>query len=248
MTRSPLLIVIAVLALVLAAAAIVLQFALPSKGGGASAADLNALRSQVAALRSGGAGLRVAFVNAETAFAVFTNAVSDLRQTTADKRQQITELTSSYSAGTVNKEQYQKRLTQLNAELLDAQLSVDMGTLSRMIDSSAFSDLKSSLQELRNQADPVVTAVKNLVSMAKGGAIDATEFQTRYTSAQNAFTQIDTLVTQAATAKIQQAAKKIAIQKGYDLVLPVKNVIVYFNPDVVTDITEFVKAEIANYL
>jgi len=248
MTRSPLLIVIASVALVLAAGAIVLQFVLPSKGDGASAADVNALKTQVAAIKTGGAGLKVAFVNADTAFTVFTNAVNDLRQHATDKRQEITNLTNSYSAGTVNKDQYQKQLTQLNAELLDAQMAVDMGTLDRMIASSAFSDLKSSLEQLRNQADPVVTAIKNLVSMAKGGAIDATEFQTRYTSAQTAFTQVDALVTQAATAKIQQAAKKIAIQKGYDLVVPVKNVVVYYNPDTVTDITEFVKAEIANYL
>jgi len=248
MTRSPLLVVIAALALVLAAGAIVLQFVLPSKGDGASTSELNALRTQVAALQSGGAGLKVAFVNADTAFTVFTNAVSDLRQHATDKRQQITDLTNSYSAGTVNKDQYQKQATQLNAELLDAQLAVDIGTLDRMIASSAFSDLKSSLQQLRNQADPVVTAVKNLVSMAQGGAIDATDFQTRYTSASTAFQQIDALVTQAATAKIQQAAQKIAIQKGFDLVLPVKNVIVYYNPQAVTDITDFVKAEIANYL
>ncbi|MCX6101467.1 MAG: hypothetical protein NTV92_08670, partial [Candidatus Bipolaricaulota bacterium] len=63
MMRSPLLIVIAALALVLAAGALVTQFVLPSKADGASSADFDALRAQVAAIKSGGTGLKVGFVN-----------------------------------------------------------------------------------------------------------------------------------------------------------------------------------------
>ena len=246
--RSPVVIAIAAAALVLAAGALVFQFVVPSRSDGVSRADLDALRGQVAAVKSGGAGLKVAFVNADSAFAVFTEAVSDLRQRATDKRQQITDLQNSYLQGTVSKDQYQKRLNELNVEVLDAQLSVDVGTLDRMIASSNFADLRADLQRLREQSQSIVDEVKNLVSMAKGGAIDATEFQSRFTQAQNAFTQLDQLVTQAATAKMQQAAQKVAIQRGFDLVIPAKNVVVYFNPATVTDITEYVKTEIANYL
>ena len=90
--------------------------------------------------------------------------------------------------------------------------------------------------------------MKNLVATAKLGVFDTTEFQSRLTQVQSAFQQLDTLLTQAATLKIQQASKKIAIQKGYDLVIPTKNVIVYANQSALPDITDLVKAEIANYL
>jgi len=248
MTRNSLVVAIGILALVLALGALAVQFLVPAKGAGVSRADLDALRGQVAAVKSGGAGLKVAFVNADSAFAVFTEAVSDLRQRATDKRQQITDLQNSYLQGTVSKDEYQKRLNELNVEMLDAQLSVDVGTLDRMIASSHFSDLRADLQRLREQSQAIIDEVKNLVSMAKGGAIDATEFQSRSTQAQNAFSQLDQLVTQAATAKMQQAAQKVAIQRGFDLVIPAKNVVVYFNPATVTDITEYVKTEIADYL
>jgi Skp family chaperone for outer membrane proteins len=78
--------------------------------------------------------------------------------------------------------------------------------------------------------------------------IDTTEFQNRYTQVKNAFTQLDELLTQAATAKIVQAANKVAIEKGYDLVLRTKNVIVYRNTAKMTDITDLVKNELSGYL
>ncbi len=248
MTRSPLLIVIAALALVLAAGALVVQFVLPSKGNGASSADVEALRAQVAAMKSGGTGLKVGFVNVDTAFKVFLNAVSDISQRSTDKQQQIKDLQAAFSAGTVKQDAYQKQLNELNAELLDANVSVYAGVLDRMIASSDFADLRADLQRVRTQVQDVLDASKNLVSMVKGGAMSTTELQSRMTQVQTAYSQIEAIVNQACAVKIQQAAQKVAIPRGYDLVLLQKNVVLYFSPATVTDITEFVKTEIADYL
>ncbi len=248
MTRSPLLIVIAALALVLAAGALVVQFVLPSKGSGASSAEVDALRAQVAAIKSGGTGLKVGFVNVDTAFKVFLDAVSDISQRSTDKQQEIKDLQNALSAGTVKQDAFQKRLNELNAELLDANISVYAGVLDRMIASSSFADLRSDLQKVRVQVQTVLDSSKDLVSMVKGGAISATELQSRTAQVQSAYTQIEAIVNQACAVKIQQAAQKVAIPRGFDLVLLQKNVVLYFSPATVTDITEFVKTEIANYL
>jgi Skp family chaperone for outer membrane proteins len=242
------LIVIAALALVLAAGALVVQFVLPSKGEGASISDVEALRAQVAAMKSGGTGLRVGFVNVDTAFKVFLTAVSDISQRSTDKQQQIKDLQTAFSAGTVKQDAYQKQLSELNAELLDANVSVYAGVLDRMIASSDFADLRSDLQKVRVQVQDVLDASKNLVSMVKGGAMSATELQSRMAQVQTAYSQIETVVNQACAVKIQQAAQKVAIPRGFDLVLLQKNVVLYFSPATVTDITEFVKTEIADYL
>jgi len=63
-----------------------------------------------------------------------------------------------------------------------------------------------------------------------------------------AFTQLDQLLTQAATSKIVKAAEKIAVENGYDLVLRAKNVIIYRNTAKLVDITDLVKHELATYL
>lgn len=249
MSRSTL--VVAVVAVVLAAAALVIQFALPAGGDGGAQAEIAALRTDVDALQStasAGGGLKVAYLNAEDAFTVFTNAVSSLRQKALDKRNEIVKLQGEFMQSTISKDQYQRRLNELNVELLADQLDIDIGTIDRMIASDGFSDLRADLQKLRDAAQPVVEEVKNLVATAKLGVVDSAEFQNRFNQVQTAFQQFDTLLTQAATLKIQQAAKKIAVQKGYDLVIPTKNVIVYVDQTVLPDITEAVKAEIANYL
>ncbi|MEW5825929.1 MAG: OmpH family outer membrane protein [Candidatus Bipolaricaulota bacterium] len=249
MTRVSL--VLGAVALVLAAGALVLHFATSSGAGGVSPADLNALAARVSSLEASGVSgqsLKVGYIDVDAAFVVFTNAVSDLRERSTQKRNEIVTLQNSYLEGTVSKDQYQRRLNELNTELLDAQLASDVGTLDRMIASSSFADLRSDLQRLREQAQSIVDEAKNLVSMAKGGAIDPTEFQSRLAQVQSAFTQLDQVVTTAAVAKIQQAAQRVAIQRGFDLVVAKKNVIAYSDPSAVTDITEFVKTEIANYL
>ena len=194
------------------------------------------------------APLKVAYLNAESAFSVFTDAVSDLRQKAIDKQGEIVKLQQQYMANMISKDAFDSQNNQLQVELLQAQLNIDLGTIDKMIASSGFSDMKSDLRKLRDEAQPVVDEMKNLVSTVRVGVIDKTEFQNRYTQVKNAFTQLDQLLTQAATAKIVEAANKVAVDKGYDLVLRTKNVIVYRNTARLTDITDLVKHEIASYL
>jgi Skp family chaperone for outer membrane proteins len=188
--------------------------------------------------------LKIAYINAEDAFSVFTDAVSDLRQLAVDKQGEITKLQQQYMASTISKDEYDSQYRELQVELLQAQLNIDMGTIDKMIASSGFSDMKSDLQLLKDEAQPVVDEMKNLVSTVRVGVIDATEFENRYTQVKNAFSQLDQLLTQAAMAKIAQAANRVAVKEGYDLVLRTKNVIVYRNSAKLTDITNLVKEEI----
>ena len=241
--------VVSVVALLLAAVAIVLQFVIPAGGGTDNTAEVTALTNRVAALEANPATpLKVAYINAEDAFSVFTDAVNDLRQRAVDKKGEIVKLQQQYMASTISKDDFDSQNNQLQVELLQAQLNIDLGTIDKMIASSGFSDMKSDLQRLKDEAQPVVDEMKNLVSTVRVGVIDTTEFQNRYTQVKNAFTQLDQLLTQAATAKIVQAADKVAVDKGYDLVLRTKNVIVYRNTSKMTDITELVKKELASYL
>jgi Skp family chaperone for outer membrane proteins len=240
--------VVSIVALLLAAAALVLQFVLPA-GEGADSAAVSSLTTRVSALESNTATpLKVAYINAEDAFSVFTNAVSDLRQKAIDKQGEIVKLQQQLSASTISNDDYNSQNNQLQAELLQAQLNIDLGTIDKMIASPGFSDMKSDLQKLKDEAQPVVDEMKNLVSTARVGVVDTTEFQNRYTQVKNAFTQLDQLLTQAATAKIVKAANDVAVAQGYDLVLRTKNVIVYRNTAKLTDITDLVKHELAGYL
>jgi len=151
-------------------------------------------------------------------------------------------------ASTISNDEYGSRYRELQVELLEAQLNIDIGTIEKMISSSGFSDMWHDLQLLKQESQPVVDEMKNLVSTVRVGVIGSAEFENRYTQVKNAFSQLDQLLTQAATAKIVQAANKIAEREGYDIVLRTKNVIVYRNSSKIEDITELVKQEIESYL
>jgi len=238
---------VAGLAILLSLGALIAQFAVPG-GGGIDETAFNALQKKVDDLQTQGGGLRIAYLDAEDAFTVFLSAVSDLRQRIKDKQNEIAQLQQEFVNSTISKDDYQKQMGELQAELLDAQLAVDISTIEKMIASDGFADLRSDLQSLREEAQPLIDEMKDLVSTAKMGVIDPLEFQSRYDQVKNAFTQLDQLLTQAATAKIVQAANKVAIDKGYDLVLRTKNVIVYRNTAKLTDITDLVKHELESYL
>jgi len=192
--------------------------------------------------------LKIAYINAENVFTVFTDAVQDLRQKALDKQKEKLELQQQYLAGTVSKEEYESQQTELEVELLQAQLNIDIGTIDRMIASPGFADIRHDLERLRQEAQPVIDMMRNLVSTVRVGVLDPQEIENRYTQVKNAFTQLDQLLTQAATAKIVQAAETIAVRNGYDLVLRTKNVIIYRNTAKLVDITDLVKHELALYL
>jgi len=239
--------IVAVIALILGAGALILQFALPS--GGVNEATVKALEGRVEDLESSSTSpLKIAYINAEDTFTVFTDAVKDLRQKAVDKQEEIASLQQQYLASAISREEFDTQNNQLQVELLQAQLNIDIGTIDRMVASPGFSDIRNDLERLREEAQPVIDEMKKLVSTVRVGIIDPQEFENRYNQVKAAFTQLDQLLTQAATSKIVQAANKIAVENGYDLILRSKNVIIYRNTAKLVDITDLVKHELATYL
>jgi len=244
------LVIAVVVSLVLSVCALVLPFVV-NPGGGTDKGSVSALQGRVDALDAklaGGVPLKIAYVDAEGSFTVFTDAVKDLRQKATDKQAEIVALQQQFAQGKVTQAEYQTRTNQLQVDLLQAQFAIDMGMIDKMISAPGFADLKADLQKLRDEAQPVVEEMKNLVSTVRVGVLDVAEFQNRYNQVKTAFSQLDQLLTQAATVKIVQAAEKVAVKNGFDLVLRSKNVIVYRNASRLTDITDLVKRELATYL
>ncbi len=237
---------IAGLALLLAAVALILQFALPSAGG-VSRSEFRALEDDVAALQQGGA-LRIALLDADEAFTVFTDVVSSLRRRATEKLTEVAELQQEQSGGAISDRDYQRRLMQLKAEFIDAQFAVHVAMVDAMIAADGFSDIRGELVQLKEQIQPVVDMAGELVSTTQVGAIEAAEFDSRYALLENLYKQSDQLLVNAATVKVVAAAKEIAIERGFDLILARKNVHVYSNPAAIIDITDLVKARLGTYL
>jgi Skp family chaperone for outer membrane proteins len=239
-------VIVAGAALLCAILALVLQFVLPA-GGDVSSAEFSALQDEVNRLESQST-VRIAYVNAEGAFSVFTDAVADYRQRASDKAEQIVSLQQEFLQSTISRDDYEQRLMELRAELLDAQFSVDLGMIDRMLAADGFANIRGDLTALKEEAQPVVNEMKNLLSTTQTGVIGGAEFDGRYAQLESAYTQLDQLLVSAATSKIIEAAEQISIEKGFDLVLRAKNVIVYRNPAILTDITDLVKAKLTTYL
>jgi len=241
--------VIAIIALLVGAGALALQF-VPQSNNEVDQATFDTLENRVVSLEKNPVtpALSIAYINAEDAFTVFTNAVKDLRQKAFDKQEEIIALQRQYMESTISKEEYEDTYNQLQVELLQAQINISMGTIDKLIISSGFSDVRGDLEQLREQAQPIVDEIKSLASSVRVGIIDPEEFNSRYTQARNAFTQLDELLTNLATSRIVAGANKVALANGYDLVLRAKNVIIYRNTARLTDITDMVKRELTESL
>ena len=241
--------VIAIIALLVGAGAIALQFVTQSNGE-VDQATFDTLENRVASLETKPVtpAISIAYINAEDAFTVFTNEVQEERQRAFDKQEEIIALQRQYMEGAISKEEYEDTYNLKQVELLQAQINISMRTIDILAVASGFSDVRGDLEQLREQAQPIVDEIKNLASSLRVGVIESEEFESRYTQARNAFTELDELLTNLATSRIVDGANKVALVNGYDLVLRAKNVIIYRNTAKLTDITDMVKRELTESL
>ena len=241
--------VIAIIALLVGAGAIALQFVTQSNGE-VDQATFDTLENRVASLETKPVtpAISIAYINAEDAFTVFTNEVQEERQRAFDKQEEIIALQRQYMEGAISKEEYEDTYNLKQVELLQAQINISMKTIDILAVASGFSDVRGDLEQLREQAQPIVDEIKNLASSVRVGVIELEEFESRYTQARNAFTELDELLTNLATSRIVDGANKVALVNGYDLVLRAKNVIIYRNTAKLTDITDMVKRELTESL
>ncbi len=207
---------------------------------------LNALDNKVSQLAQApaakGPSLKIAYVDADGLFLkVFIPQVQAERSVMEEKKRALAELEAKRAQKQISDADYKRQYYQLQAELLQAQYNVDLSMLDKMIASPGFADLKTDLQRLREQASPALDEVKKLVDEAKVGVVDEQSFLARFNALQNAFQQLDQLLTQVAAQKIVEVTQAVAQEKGYDLVLRRKDVLVYRNAETVDDISPVVE-------
>ncbi len=213
---------------------------------GSVESQVSGLSDKISSLSGGqGTGLKVAYVDAEGLFIkVFIPQVQSEREAVNQKQQEIQKLQGEYVQGKIKQDEYQQKAAQLQVELLKAQLKVDLDMLDKMIASAGFADFRSDLQKIKQQAQPLVDELDNLYQTAKVGIVDMQSFLSRYQQLQSAFQQLDQLLTKAAAAKIVVIAQKVAKEKGFDLVVRKKDVIIYYDPNKVIDISGDVETQL----
>jgi len=206
--------------------------------------NISSLEDQLASLPQG-PGLKVAYVDAENLFVnVFLPQVEAQRQAMSQKQDEIRSLQVKFLQGEVGQEEYQQQAAKLQVELLQAQLDVDLTMLDKMIASPGFTNFRSDLERIREQAGPLANEVKNLLQATQLGIVDMDGFSDQYEQLQSAFQQLDQLLTQAAAAKIVEIAQQVAKEKGFDLVFRKKDVLIYRNEEAVADISREVEARL----
>lgn len=238
---------------------IVGNMVLPSKVSGTSGDDVKRLTDRVAKVETGqreletriagvsvgGAGLKVGVVDAEALFTrVFLPQVQTERATMEAKAKDIQTLQADYTAGKIKLDVYQQRYARLQAELIQASLRVNMAMLDKMIASAGFLNLKADLESLRVQARPLETEVQAVVKEAQVTILDLAGFGERLQQLQLAFQQLDQLLTQVAAVKILEISQQIAKEKGYDIVLRTKDVVMFRRESTVIDLSSDVEGRL----
>lgn len=211
-----------------------------AKDLGALQARVQTVEGRIAALPTGPASpsLKVGVVDAETLFTrVFLPQVATERTALQAKAQAVQDLQTKYAQGQVKPDAYQRQYAKLQAEYLQGQVQVNMSMLDKMIASPGFANLRADLQNLRNQAKPLADQVEALVKQAQVVILDYTTFFDQLRQLQAAFQQVDQLLTQVAAVKILEISQLVAHEQGYDIVLRVKDVVMYQRAPSVVDLT-----------
>lgn len=192
-------------------------------------------------------GVRIAYVDAEEVFATITAAVSYQRQRAIEVQNRITKLQQEYQAGNVSTNEYHDKELQLQIELLMRKIEIDVAAVDRMLESELFSHLHTDLKRLKDKSQPLIDSSTDLYAMAQAST-ERKQLEEAYSKIHELFEEFDKLSTQAATNVIVKLAKAIALERGYDIVLRSKNVIVYGNTDKLVDITEAAKLRMAELM
>lgn len=220
-----------------------------AKDLGALQARVQTLEEKVAGLAStaGGASLKIGVVDAETLFTrVFLPQVAEERAALQAKAQALQDLQRRYAQGEIKQDAYQQEYAKLQAEYLQGQVQVNMSMLDKMIASPGFANLRTDLQNLRDQAKPLADQVEGLVRQAQVAILDYTAFFSQLQQLQTAFQQVDQLLTQVAAAKILEVSQQVAQELGYDIVFRTKDVVMYQRAPAIADLTPEVEKRLWN--
>lgn len=202
-------------------------------------------RVEAAPAATGAAGLKLGVIDAETLFQrVFLPQVQTERAAMEAKAREIQTLQADFSAGKIKQDAYQQRYARLQAELMQLQLNVNLSMLNKMIASPGFLNLKADLEKLRSEAKPLETEVAALVKTAQVTILDLAGFTSRLQQFQVTFQQLDQLLTQVAAVKILEISQQIAREKGYDIVLRTKDVVMYRREATVVDLSSDVEGRL----
>lgn len=203
------------------------------------------LETRLSGITASGAGLRVAVVDAETLFTrVFLPQVQTERAAMEAKARDIQTLQTDYAAGKVQLATYQQRYLRLQAELVQSSLTVNMAMLNKMIASPGFINMRSDLESVRTQAKPIADEVEKTVKEAQVTILDMQGFSERLQQLQAAFQQLDQLLTQVAAAKMVEITQQVGREKGYDLVVRTKDVIMFRRESTVVDLSSDVEGRL----
>lgn len=192
--------------------------------------------------RTGADGLRVGVVDAESLFTrVFLPQVQTERTAMESRARDVQAVQADYATGRVTLDEYQQRYLRLQAGFIQASLRVNLAMLDKMIASPGFLNLRSDLLNVRTQAAPLEAEVEAAVKEAAVVILDPAGFAERLQQLQAAFQQLDQLLTQVAAVKMIEIAQQVAKQKGYDLVLRTRDVVMFSQEPAVDDLSSAVE-------
>ncbi|MFP3953230.1 MAG: hypothetical protein ACLFVS_03775, partial [Candidatus Acetothermia bacterium] len=187
---------------------------------------------------------KIGYVNANEAFTVFTDAVSEERSQVETLEEEMLSLREQAIQGEITAEEYQQEIDIKQAEVLKAQLDINLSMVDKMIESTGFSNYADRLKELRNQFDPVIEELENTLADLKDNSASPEEVSNLLSQVNNQYTQLDDLLTNLIESKIAQVTNNLADAGSYDMVFREANVLLAQNQSSIDNLTDQAKEEL----
>lgn len=198
--------------------------------------------------QAGVSALKIGYVNATEAFTVFTEAVSEERESAQKKDEELRQLREKAIQGEISESEFRKQSDILQAEKLKAQLEIDTAMVKTMRSAPGFESVSDQLDNLSNQVQPIMEELNSTLKNMREGSAVPEEVNNTLSQINSQYQQLDDLLTKLIESKIFQIANVRANEAGYDLVLRQENVVLYGNQDTVDNLTEMTKKALQSEL
>ena len=192
---------------------------------------------------------RIGYINRQEAITVFPQLVKGEREKLGKIEQEIQQLTTQVDKGEISESELGRQGHLLQARHLQARIEMALGLLNKMITSGGFSQITDRLNSLKQEVKTMQDTMANLIKDIEESAISPQKVTSTLNQVGNQqYKQLDNIITNLAELRITQITQEIAQEKGYDLVIGVKNVIYYRDEEIIDDLTGEVKERLQKEL
>lgn len=191
---------------------------------------------------------KIGYINAQQVFTVFAEAVQQQRERSQQKQQEMLELRNKAARGEISESEFRRESDLLNAQILQAELTINTAMIEKMIESDGYVGIADQLRNLREQTAPIEEELEETIADIKAGTVSPDMVSEMLERINNQYQQLDRFLHNILESKIVAVTHQVGQNQGFDLIVREENVVLFQDQELITNLTETVREHLRQEL